>query len=139
MTSQDAEHLRLLALFHYGVAGLQLLFALFPLIHFVVGAAMVFFPDKAAETKDGTPALIGMAFMGFAAVWIAVGLTVAVCTALAGRNLSRRRRYHFCIAVAAIETIACVPFGTILGVLTIIVLLRPAVKQEFEVAASPAF
>ena len=38
---QDEEHLRLLSIFHYVVAGLAGLFALFPPIHLLVGLALL--------------------------------------------------------------------------------------------------
>ena len=39
--NQDLEHLRLLSIFHYVVAGLAALFALIPVFHLVFGIAMV--------------------------------------------------------------------------------------------------
>ena len=39
---RDAEHLRLLSIFHYVVAGLMALWACFPLIHLFMGVALVF-------------------------------------------------------------------------------------------------
>ena len=61
---------------------------------------------------------------------ILVGWAVAICVIVAGRFLARRVHYTFCLVVAAI---ACLfmPFGTVLGVLTIIVLMRPSVKALF--------
>lgn len=49
---------------------------------------------------------------------------------LAGRALAQRRRYTFCLVIAGV---ACMfmPFGTVLGVFTIIVLLRDSVKELF--------
>jgi hypothetical protein len=35
LTQEDAEHLRLLSIFHYVVAGLQVLMASFPIIHLI--------------------------------------------------------------------------------------------------------
>jgi len=60
--------------------------------------------------------------------YILVGF--AVCLALAGRFLAQRRRYYYCLVMAGI---ACMfmPFGTVLGVFTIIVLLRESVKELF--------
>lgn len=133
-TAQDSDHLRLLSIFHYVVAGMQVLVACFPIIHFLVGAAIVFFPEKFPDGKDGDPAtVVGVFFMAFAGAWILVGLTVATCTVIAGRNLARRRRYMFCLVIAAIDAATCMPFGTVLGVFTIIVLLRPTVKAAFGV------
>jgi hypothetical protein len=132
--TQDAEHLLLLSTFHYVVAGMQALFACFPILHFIFGAAIVFFPEKIGDTKGGgPPAFVGLSFMAFAGVWILTGLSLAVCTIIAGRSLAQRRRYLFCLVMAGIEAATCMPFGTVLGVFTIIVLVRPSVKQAFGV------
>src|SRR5947207_1900012 len=47
--NQDSEHLRLLAIFHYVVAGLAALFSLFPLIYTTIGAIFIF------VARHGTP------------------------------------------------------------------------------------
>jgi hypothetical protein len=39
----------------------------------------------------------------------------------------------FCLAMAGIEAALCMPLGTVLGIFTIIVLMRPSVKQAFGV------
>ena len=59
------------------------------------------------------------------------GWAFAACVAYAGRCLNERRHYTFCMVMAGI---ACMfmPFGTILGVFTIIVLVRPSVKALFN-------
>ena len=132
---QDAEHLRLLSIFHYVMAGLQALFASFPIIHFVIGAAMVFGPG-AFGTKGGEapPAAVGWFFMLFAAAWMLVGWSLAACMVVAGRGLVQRKRYVFCLVVAGLTAVFCMPFGTVLGVFTIIVLMRPSVKEAFGAA-----
>ena len=55
---------------------------------------------------------------------------MAACVALAGRELARHGGYTYCLIVAAIECLF-MPFGTALGVLTLIVLMRPSVKAQF--------
>ena len=40
--SQDREHLQMLAIFHYVVAGLAALFSFFPLLYTTVGAVFIF-------------------------------------------------------------------------------------------------
>ena len=56
---------------------------------------------------------------------------------LAGRFLAARRRHLFCIVIAGI---ACMfmPMGTVLGIFTIIVLMRPSVKELFTESAARA-
>jgi hypothetical protein len=65
--------------------------------------------------------------LGFALViW-----ALAVMMIIAGNKLSRHKSYMFCLVIACIECVST-PFGTILGVLTIILLSRPSVKELFN-------
>jgi len=128
--NQDLEHLRLLTIFHYVVAGLAALFACFPLIHLVIGLIMVFAPDKITSQGDAPPAFIGWIFVIFAGCFILAGLSLAVFILITGRFLSQRRRHLFCTVVAAVECLF-MPFGTVLGVFTLIVLMRNSVKELF--------
>jgi hypothetical protein len=127
--NQDLEHLKLLSIFHYVVAAFAALFACIPFIHFFIGLSMVmgWISDNGNEPQLGA---VGGFFMVFAGAFILCGWAFAVCLALAGRYLSEHRRYTFCLVMAAI---ACMfmPFGTVLGVFTIIVLVRPSVKELF--------
>ncbi len=134
----DAEHLRLLSLFHYVVAGLAALFSLFPVLHLVLGLAAITGHLGDGE-KSAMPQLMGWFFVFFASAWIVTGFTLAGCMVLAARFLRERRRFLFCLVVAGAEC-AFSPFGTLLGVFTIVVLVRPSVKAAFEatpVAAPP--
>jgi len=58
-------------------------------------------------------------------------MVFALFLTFAGRSLSRRKHYWFAFVVGCIECIF-VPFGTILGVFTIIVLSRESVKTLFS-------
>ena len=131
-TSQDAEHLRLLSIFHFVVAGMQALFAFFPIIHFVIGALSFFGTGPFGKGEGRLPGMLfGGFFMLIAGGFILTGWSLAVCLVVAGKSLRQRKRYTFCLVVAGIEAAMCMPFGTVLGVFTIIVLLRPSVKAEF--------
>jgi hypothetical protein len=125
--SQDSEHLSLLAIFHYVVAGMTALFACIPFIHFFVGLALATgaLPDTDPEAQP-----IGLAIMVFAGLFIFAGWTLAILIAFAGRSLQTRSRYTFCLVMAGVECIF-MPFGTVLGVFTIIVLMRDTVKELF--------
>jgi len=68
--------------------------------------------------------------MAFAAFFIVAGWTFAAMVAFAGRSLQTRQRYTFCLVMAGIECIF-MPVGTVLGVFTIIVLVRDSVKELF--------
>ncbi|MDR6093565.1 hypothetical protein [Stenotrophomonas sp. SORGH_AS_0321] len=131
--AQDADHLRLLSIFHYVVAGITALFSLFPLIHLLMGLAIVT-GHLPMESEQGNepfdPRLFGWFFVAFAGAFIAGGLTLAGFMAYAGRCLAQRRRHVLCMVVAGISC-CFMPFGTVLGVFTLIVLVRPSVKAAF--------
>jgi hypothetical protein len=127
--NQDLEHLRLLSIFHYVVGGITALFACIPIIHLVVGASMIA-GFKGAEEVPVPLGLIGVIFVIIAGALILAGWSLAVCQFLTGSRLSNRTNYTFCFVVAGVECIL-VPFGTALGVFTIIVLSRPTVKELF--------
>ena len=128
-TNTDLEHLRLLSIFHYIVGGLAALFSLFPVIHLAMGIAIV--TGRMSDASDEPTAMaMGWFFIVMAVGAIAVGMSFAVCLILAGRFLTQRVHYTFCFIIAALAC-AFVPFGTILGVFTIIVLVRPGVKEMF--------
>lgn len=129
--NQDMEHLNLLGIFHYVVATIAALFSLFPVIHLCIGIWMM--SGGFAESRNPAepdPRVFGIFFVAFALVFIIAGLAFAVCTALAGRWLRQRTKYLFCMVMAGIECMF-IPFGTVLGVFTIIVLQRPGVKSLF--------
>jgi hypothetical protein len=128
----DKEQLRLLAIFYYVVAGLAALFSLFPVFYLVLGILFITggFPVEPAHPGQPDPRFLGWFFVIFASLAILVGLTMATLLAVAGWNLSRHRRYTLCFVVACIAC-AFMPFGTILGVFTIIVLVRDSAKRLF--------
>jgi hypothetical protein len=120
----------LLSIFHYVVAGLAGLFALLPVFHLVFGLFFIFAAGKFEGKGEPPPAFIGWMFVVFAAVLITVGSVFATCVFAAGRFLAKHRHYMFCLVMAAVECIF-MPFGTLLGVFTIIVLMREPVKELF--------
>ncbi len=128
--NQDEEHLKLLSIFHYVVGGIAACFACFPIIHLIIGIVMLAggFQDASGQ---GPPRAIGLICVIMALFIITLGWTFAVCLIIAGRLLAKRKHYMFCFVMACISCIF-MPFGTVLGVFTIIVLVRPSVKELFE-------
>ena len=130
--TQDEEHLRLLSIFHYVVGGLTGLFALFPIFHLIFGVFFILAPEKFAGKGEPPPAFLGWLFVIFGVVFITIGWTFAALILTAGRFLARRKHYLFCLTMAGVECLF-MPFGTVLGVFTIIVLIREPVKQLFAI------
>ena len=127
--NQDEEHLKLLAIFHYVVAGMVALLACFPIIHLIAGIFILSAPEKMAGNQL-PPIWFGLFFVVLASVMILGGWIMAATILYAGRCLVRRKKYTFCMVIAGVSCLF-MPFGTILGVFTIIVLLRPTVKELF--------
>jgi hypothetical protein len=131
---QDADHIRLLAIFHFVIAGLVALAACIPLLHLVLGIVILVAPESFGSGNDGVPRAVGLVFVLVAIVISFAGWTFAGCLACSGRCLLRHKSYTFCLVMAAVACLM-VPLGTILGVLTILVLLRPTTKTLFGQSA----
>jgi hypothetical protein len=137
----DAEHLKLLAIFHYVLAGLAALFGSIPIIHVLMGVMIVSgkFPGPVSAPPGSTsgPAMAGMpAEFGWFFIVIGGGLILvswvyAGLLFYAGRCLSARQKRTFCFVMACLSCLH-VPFGTALGVFTILVLQRPSVQALFN-------
>ena len=136
--NQDKEHLQLLAIFHRVVAGLAALFSFFPLLYTTIGAIFIF-AARHGTPKPGEeppPEFIGWIFAVIGSLLFLLGIAIAICILVAGRSLAKRTRYWFALVVACIECLF-IPFGTILGVFTIVVLSRESVKALFSTAQAP--
>jgi len=129
----DAEHLRLLSIFHMVLAGVMAFFSCFPLIHVAVGVVTLF---GGMSSSNGPPAFVGLFFILIGGFFVLSGWTLAGFLFYAGRCLQQRRRLTLCMVVAAGSCIF-MPLGTILGVFTLITLNKPSVKALFESAVPP--
>lgn len=132
----DEEHLRLLSIGYYIHGGTYALFGLFPLIYVVIGLFIVFgefpmpepMPPPAAQIPD--PSVFGWLFViiGFATTFVFE--LFGTSQLYVGRCIQRRRSYVLCQIVAGISCLM-IPFGTLLGVVTFMVLQRPNVAIMF--------
>ncbi len=131
-TADDLRHLQLLSVFHYVMGGVTGLFALFPVLHLVMGLAIVSgrLPMEDAGAAPFDPRMVGWIFVVAASLMIAFGLALAGLMVYAGRCIARRRRHLLCLVVAALSCMM-MPVGTVLGVFTLMVLTRPRVRALF--------
>jgi hypothetical protein len=130
--NRDEEHLQLLSIFHYVVAGLAALFSFFPLLYTIIGTIFIFAArhGTAKSGEDLPPEFLGWIFAVIGSGLFLFGLAIAICILIAGRSLALRKHYSFAMVMACIECIF-IPFGTILGVFTIVVLSRESVRELF--------
>src|SRR5206468_11598570 len=102
--NHDKEHLRLLAIFHYVVAGLAALFSFFPLLYTTVGAIFIF-AARHGTPKPGEqlpPEFLGWIFVVLGLLSFLLGVAMAICILIAGRCLSSRKHYTFALLMACI-------------------------------------
>jgi hypothetical protein len=138
--NQDEQYLKILGIFHFVVAGIAALFACFPILHFLMGLGMLGL-SLGAGVSEGAfpqaviPGFVGLFFTLIAGSMILFGWAFAVCVALAGLFLLKKTHHMFCVVMGGVECIF-VPFGTVLGVLTVIMLMKPSVKTLFGVGES---
>ena len=129
---KDAEQLKLLATFHYILAALGALFACLPLLHVGMGVMMITHPDLMTNghRDSGPPPFFGYLLIVMGTLFVLLGWTMAVCTFFSGRYINQRRRRTFSFVIAAILC-TFVPFGTILGVFTVIALSKESVLRLY--------
>lgn len=137
MTHEDEQHLDLLAIFHYVVGGMGVLFACAPLVHLTIGIAMLSgegpfgeMPDE-AEVPVEFPRFIGLMFAVIGGAMFVFGQLIAWMTIYSARQLQLRRNWTFSFVVACIQCMF-LPIGTALGIFTILVLNRDTVKETYE-------
>ena len=128
--TQEEQYLDVLSIFHYVLGGLIALFSSIFLLHVAMGIAMLM-GDFNGE--QGPPQVFGLIFTIFPALFVLGGWTLGGFVVAAGRKLKRRRSHTFCFVVAAVECML-MPLGTILGVFTIITLMKEPVKDLFAAA-----
>jgi len=136
--NRDKEHLQLLAVFHYVVAGLATLFCFFPLLYSILGGFLLYAANHPGPSnQEPPPAVLGWVFIVLGTLFFLAGVAMAICILIAGRSLALCKRYSFALVMACIECLF-IPFGTILGVFTIVVLSRESVRALFSTAAARA-
>jgi len=133
--NRDLDHIRLLTIFHYVMGGLIGFVSCIPVIHLAIGIFMILNPGTfQSEGQEATPVWAGWLFAILGGVFILMGWSFAICIILAGRFLNQRKNYLYCMIMAGILCLF-MPLGTLLGVFTIIVLMRQTVKDLFGYGA----
>ncbi len=135
LSEEDVKHLRLLEIFHYVYAGLNGLFSSLGL--FYAGVGVFFLTAMQNQSPNPPPKMMGWMFTGMGAGIIVLALASAALYVFTGRCLRNRRYHTFCLIIAGLSCLNA-PLGTILGVFTFLVLLRPQVKVAYGLPTRPA-
>jgi hypothetical protein len=135
---KDDEHLKLLAVFHFIIGGLSILMIGFLVLHFLVMKQMFTNPAMwkgKGGAFHGPPPEVFQVFIWFYIVGGVILLLAGVGNVLSGIFLQRKLHRTFSLIVAGINCLQ-IPFGTVLGVFTLLVLLRESVRQSYENAVT---
>ena len=150
------DRLRLLSLGYYISGAIGAAFVSFLLIHFflllgfsfipasewnaparTLGSAQYASPKPIAtvspipNTAQAAPAIIFRIFAGVIGLIIICGWTLGALTAYAGHCIKKRKHKVFIYVMAGINCI-WIPYGTLLGIGTILLFQWPEVQAEFE-------
>jgi len=107
-------------------------FSFFPLLYTIIGTVFIFAARHGTPKpgEDVPPEFLGWIFAAIGSALFLFGLAIAICILITGRSLALRKHYSFTMVMACNECIF-IPFGTILGVFTIVVLSRESVRGLF--------
>jgi len=131
----NEEHLRLLSIGNYITGGLHIAFASLFIFHFVFLLVIASHPHMFPPTapgRNGPPEVLFHILTGLIGAFILIGWAFGALTIYAGRCIKARSRRTFCLVMAAINTLS-IPFGTIVGVCSFMVLCRPGVRRLYAV------
>jgi hypothetical protein len=128
---RDEEHLQLLGLFYYISGGLSALFGLFPLMYVAFGVMIALMPEAQDPEAEAVAGVVGIVFAAIGMIAFLFAQAFAAIKFFAGYSIRHRKRRIACLAVAAVCCLG-LPYSTILGVFTFVVLLRDSVRDLFE-------
>jgi hypothetical protein len=128
----DADHLRLLGVFHFVIAGLLVVALGFLVLHYFFLRVFIANPEMWKNQKGmPPPAEFFAIFKWFYLIFGVVLIVTAIANLLSGLFLQRRKHRTFSLVVAGMDCIQF-PLGTVLGVFTFVVLLRDSVREAYK-------
>ena len=147
------ERLRLLAIGYYVKGAMGALFISFLLLHFFLFLGFSFIPESGwnppvkpvttaqspsvlpspspKPANQGPPVFMFRIFAAVIGVIILLGWTFGALTIYAGRCVQKRKHRVFIMVMAGLNC-ALIPWGTLLGIATFIVLQSPAGRDQFS-------
>lgn len=134
----DAEQLNLLSIFHFVLAGLSLVGIGFVGLHYAMMHLVFEDSGMLKPAKGGpSPELFFAFFKIFYAFAGSMIVSFGVVNLISGLCMRKRQGRVFSMIVAGLDCLGF-PFGTMLGVFTLIVLGRDSVRELYDAAAASA-
>jgi len=131
----DEEHLKLLSLFHYIKGAITLAFSFLAIIYLlflsVLFDSIGTLQHQPLYHRADFPFDLFSTIMFF--VWVIMLLVVVfgILQIVSGYYLKQKKHRLFSFIVGVFQLIE-IPYGTILGIMTIIVLSRNSVEQQYQ-------
>jgi hypothetical protein len=125
----DGDQLEWLPLMFWVSGGVGLLFSLYFLVYVVMGAMIVTIPS--ASDGSAPPDFFGWMIVGIGLVGFALVAAVGVLRIMSGFWIRKRKHRVAIMVVAGISCIE-IPYGTLLGVVTFMILGRKSVAALFN-------
>jgi xanthine/uracil/vitamin C permease (AzgA family) len=134
----DEEHLRLLSIGYWISGATTAFFSLFALMY----VAMGFFVEwitvhTPSGSQQAPPRGIGLFIAVFGLGFFLILIALAGLKFYAGLCIKRRKARGLCLVVAGVSCLG-IPYGTVLGVFSFVVLTRTSVAALFDPTASMA-
>ena len=131
LPNKDEEHLKILSVLHYVMAGVLALGILFLVGHFFFMNAIMTSPALLeGNGSPPPPEMLGI-MRGFYVVVGFFGILEIVLNVLSARELRTNNNRTLSFITSGINCLN-MPLGTTLGVFTIIVLMRPSVIARYQ-------
>jgi hypothetical protein len=126
----DNEHLRVLSIVHYIWGGLCALMSCILIIHFVIGLIIATAPQVFGGPGQGPPPFVGLLMSAFAGCFMLLGWLFGGLTIYSGVCMKNRKHRTLSLVMAVVNC-PSIPFGTAVGIFTLIVLSRESVKKLY--------
>ena len=128
---RDREHVKLLAIFHFVFAGLAFVGIGFLCVHYAIMHTVFSNPELWKSQQQAMPPRAFLdAFIWFYLFIGVLLLTGLVLNVLSGFFLLQKRNRLFSLIIGGLNCLQ-IPFGTALGVFTILVLSRDSVRELY--------
>ena len=130
----DEQHLWMLSFCHYVSGAVTIAFSSIFILHFMflsfIGSRPELMKDATPDAAAASEAMFGL-FAAILGTLIVMGVAYGICEIVSGVFISKRKNRVFSLVVA-IPRVLFVPYGSILSVMTFILLDRASVKELYR-------
>lgn len=127
--NSDSDLWKIVSVFHFAVGGFQILLSSIGVIYMSFGYLIATGAIDSAKSQP-PPEAIGWIFSGVGFVFTVILLTLGVLVIRTGMNMLKKRSRTFCMVIDAMLCLM-IPFGTIVGIFGLVLLMKPETEELF--------